>query len=238
MRLLSWNIHKGIGGRDRRYSLQRIIDCIDHEHPDLVCLQEVDRLVKRSSFDDQPRLLGNSLNLLSHYQSNVSVAAGTYGNLILSKWPIASAHRISLKRGKRKSRGAQLVHIETPRGILHLVNTHLGLDERERHWQIDYLLQHQLFQSYATLPTVIVGDFNDWRNTLGNAVLASKGFRQVTTPASQFRSFPSWLPVGGLDKIFMSKGMQSNQARVVRTSLAREASDHLPVVIDFTINAS
>ena len=46
MRLLSWNIHKGIGGRDRRYSLQRIIDCIDHEHPDLVCLQEVDRLVE------------------------------------------------------------------------------------------------------------------------------------------------------------------------------------------------
>jgi endonuclease/exonuclease/phosphatase family metal-dependent hydrolase len=118
------------------------------------------------------------------------------------------------------------------------VNTHLGLDERERHWQMDYLLQHQLFQSYATLPTVIVGDFNDWRNTLGNAALASKGFRQVTTPTSRFRSFPSWLPVGGLDKMFMSEGMQSNQARVVRTSLAREASDHLPVVVDFTISAS
>ena len=68
--------------------------------------------------------------------------------------------------------------------------------------------------------------------------LASKGFRQVTTPTSRFRSFPSWLPVGGLDKMFMSEGMQSNQARVVRTSLAREASDHLPVVVDFTISAS
>ena len=29
MRLLSWNIHKGIGGRDRRYALRRIIDCIE-----------------------------------------------------------------------------------------------------------------------------------------------------------------------------------------------------------------
>jgi endonuclease/exonuclease/phosphatase family metal-dependent hydrolase len=36
----------------------------------------------------------------------------------------------------------------------------------------------------------------------------------------------------------VSKGIQSNQARVVRTSLAREASDHLPVVIDFTISVS
>ena len=85
MRLLSWNIHKGIGGRDRRYSLQRIIDCIDHEHPDLVCLQEVDRLVGRSDFDDQPRLLGQSLNLQSTFQANVTVSNGTYGNLILSR---------------------------------------------------------------------------------------------------------------------------------------------------------
>ena len=83
MRLLSWNIHKGIGGRDRRYSLQRIIDCIDHERPDLVCLQEVDRLVSRSNFDDQPRLLGQTLNLHSIFQANVPVANGTYGNLIL-----------------------------------------------------------------------------------------------------------------------------------------------------------
>ncbi|MFN5756450.1 MAG: endonuclease/exonuclease/phosphatase family protein, partial [Planctomycetia bacterium] len=48
MRLLSWNIHKGIGGRDRRYSLARIIDCIEAENPDIICLQEVDRLVRRS----------------------------------------------------------------------------------------------------------------------------------------------------------------------------------------------
>ena len=142
MRLLSWNIHKGIGGRDRRYSLQRIIDCIDHEHPDLVCLQEVDRLVARSNFDDQPRLLGQYLNLQSTFQANVPVSNGTYGNLILSRWAVGSTHRISLKRGIRKSRGAQLIQVETPEGSLHLVNTHLGLDERERHWQIDFLLDH------------------------------------------------------------------------------------------------
>ena len=49
MRLLSWNIHKGIGGRDRRYSLARIIDAIEAENPDLICLQEVDRLVRRAA---------------------------------------------------------------------------------------------------------------------------------------------------------------------------------------------
>lgn len=235
MRLLSWNIHKGIGGRDRRYSLQRIIDCIDHERPDLVCLQEVDRLVGRSDFDDQPRLLGQSLNLQSTFQANVPVSNGTYGNLILSRWAVGSTHRISLKRGIRKSRGAQLIHVETPEGVLHLVNTHLGLDERERHWQIDFLLEHELFQSSSVIPTFIAGDFNDWRNTLAEQSLANHGFQQVTSPPSDYRSFPSWLPVGGLDKVFVRGEVTTERVKVVRTSLARAASDHLPIVVDFSL---
>ena len=235
MRLLSWNIHKGIGGRDRRYSLQRIIDCIDHERPDLVCLQEVDRLVGRSDFDDQPRLLGQSLNLQSTFQANVPVSNGTYGNLILSRWAVGSTHRISLKRGIRKSRGAQLIHVETPEGVLHLVNTHLGLDERERHWQIDFLLEHELFQSSSVIPTFIAGDFNDWRNTLAEQSLANYGFQQVTSPPSDYRSFPSWLPVGGLDKVFVRGEVSTERVKVVRTSLARVASDHLPIVVDFSL---
>ena len=235
MRLLSWNIHKGIGGRDRRYSLQRIIDCIDHEHPDLVCLQEVDRLVGRSDFDDQPRLLGQSLNLQSTFQANVPVSNGTYGNLILSRGAVGSTHRISLKRGIRKSRGAQLIHVETPEGALHLVNTHLGLDERERHWQIDFLLDHELFQSSRVMPTFIAGDFNDWRNTLAEQSLANHGFQQVTSPPSEYRSFPSWLPVGGLDKVFVRGEVTTERVKVVRTSLARVASDHLPIVVDFSL---
>ena len=235
MRLFSWNIHKGIGGRDRRYSLQRIIDVIDHEQPDLVCLQEVDRLVRRSGFDDQPRLLARSLGLHAVFQPNVPVGDGSYGNLVLSRYPVGSRHRISLKRGLRKSRGAQLVLIDPPAGPLHLVNTHLGLDERERHWQVGRLLGHRLFRSAEQLPTVIVGDFNDWRNTLAANALAAEGFRQVTSPVAHFRSFPAWLPVGGLDKAFVRGRIAIEQARIVRTSLARAASDHLPLVVDFDL---
>ena len=56
MRLLTYNIHKGIGGRDRRYQLQRVIDVLEAENPDIICLQEVDRHNQRSHFDDQPRV--------------------------------------------------------------------------------------------------------------------------------------------------------------------------------------
>jgi endonuclease/exonuclease/phosphatase family metal-dependent hydrolase len=193
MRLLSWNIHKGIGGRDRRYSLARIIDCIEAENPDLVCLQEVDRLVRRSRFDDQPRLLAGYFRCHSVFQPNVHVGDGTYGNLVLSRWPVQSRHRVTLRLGSRKSRGAQLILVDTPEGPLHLVNTHLGLAEHERHWQITRLLGHMLFRAADRLPTVIVGDFNDWRNTLSEGLLAASGFSQVTSPVSRFRSFPCGL---------------------------------------------
>ena len=52
MRILSYNIHKGIGGRDRRYRLERVLEVIAREEPDVVCLQEVDRHVRRSRFDE------------------------------------------------------------------------------------------------------------------------------------------------------------------------------------------
>jgi endonuclease/exonuclease/phosphatase family metal-dependent hydrolase len=235
MRLLSWNIHKGIGGRDRRYSLARIIDCIEAENPDIICLQEVDRLVRRSRFDDQPRLLARSFRCHSVFQANVAVGEGSYGNLVLSRWPVESRHRVSLRHGGRKPRGAQLLLIDSPEGLLHVVHTHLGLAERERHWQMQRLLGHMLFRSAERIPTVLVGDFNDWRDTLADGPLTANGFRQITHPASRFRSFPAWMALGAIDKAFARGPIEVRHARVVKTSLTREASDHLPLLVDFHI---
>jgi endonuclease/exonuclease/phosphatase family metal-dependent hydrolase len=235
MRLLSWNIHKGIGGRDRRYSLRRVIDCIDHEQPDIICLQEVDRHVRRSGYDDQPRLLARTFRYEAIFHPMVAVGRGGYGNLVLSRFPVVSRHRISLRQGTKKPRGAQLLVLDTPHGLLHLVNTHLGLAEAERRWQVERLLGHNLFRSADPLSSLIVGDFNDWRNALASDLLQLSGFRQLTAPPSRFRSFPAWMAMGSLDKAFVRGGFVNPHARIARTSLAREASDHLPLVIDFAL---
>ena len=163
----------------------------------------------------------------------MAVGDGSYGNLVLSRWPVESRHRISLRQGNRKPRGAQLLLIDAPEGRLHLVHTHLGLAERERHWQASRLLGHMLFRSADNLPTVVIGDFNDWRDTLADGPLAANGFLQVTHPASRFRTFPAWMALGAIDKAFIRGAIDVRHARVVKTSLAREASDHLPLVVDF-----
>ena len=235
MRILSYNIHKGVGGRDRRYRFERVIEVIRHEEPDVICLQEVDRHVRRTKHDDQPGLLIEAFTPAAHlYQLNVRHKSGTggYGNLLLSRWPLRAHHQISIRHKTRKPRGAQITVVETPEGPLHLVHWHLGLAERERHWQTRHLLQHHLFEESAHLPTLIVGDYNDWRNTLARGPFAEHGFVQLTAPRSRFRSFPSYLPVASLDKAFLRGTVKEHHVRVVRTKHARAASDHLPLVID------
>jgi endonuclease/exonuclease/phosphatase family metal-dependent hydrolase len=237
MRLLSYNIHKGIGGRDRRYDIQRIIDVIEQENPDVICLQEVDRLVRRSRYHDQPQLLARHFNAAAHLcQTTVRLKTGGYGNVILSRWPLQSCHQISLRFNSKKPRGAQLVVVETPEGALQLVHWHLGLAEKERHWQVNHLLAHQLFRRAGELPVLVAGDSNDWRNTLAAGPFARHNFAQVTAPVSRFRSFPAYFPMGSLDKAFYRGDVYVHHARVVRSALAKRASDHLPLVIDFHLS--
>ncbi|HWG41953.1 MAG TPA: endonuclease/exonuclease/phosphatase family protein [Gemmataceae bacterium] len=233
MRLLTYNIHKGVGS-DRRYRLERIIDVIQEQEPDLICLQEVDRNVRRSRFHDQPALIAENLGTAAHlYQLNVPKREGGYGNLILSRWPFRTQQQLSIRHRRCKPRGAQLVIVETPQGPLHLVNWHLGLREKERHWQVLHLLSHRVFLEAAHLPTIIAGDYNDWRNTLGKHHFTGHNFQQATAPIRRFRSFPSFLAMASLDKVFYRGGIHVRHAGIVRNRLARRASDHLPLVFDF-----
>lgn len=236
MRLLSYNIHKGIGGRDRLYRLERIKRVIECEAPDIVCLQEVACNLRRSRFENQPDLLTQWFKPAAHiFQFNVTIRDGGYGNLLLSRWPFRSHHHLSVTRLRRKPRGAQFAVIMTPAGPLHLTHWHLGLSERERRWQAGYVLEHNLYLEARALPCLIVGDSNDWRNKLAALHFKEHGFRQVTSPPSRFRSFPAWLPVWSLDKAFARGAVNITRVHVVRGRATRTASDHLPLVIDFTL---
>jgi endonuclease/exonuclease/phosphatase family metal-dependent hydrolase len=238
MRLLSYNIHKGIGGRDRRYRLDRIIEVIEAANPDLICLQEVARDMGRSRFHDQPGMLVEYFNAAAHqFQLNVRLKHGGYGNLILSRWRFLSHHHVTLRVNRKKPRGAQIVVVDTPEGRLHLVNWHLGLAERERFWQASHLLNHHLFYESAHLPTLIAGDYNDWRNSLALEVFKRHGFQQATAPLSRFRSFPAYLAMGSLDKAFYRGDLVIRHANIVRSPIAKRASDHLPLLIDFHLVA-
>ena len=49
------------------------------------------------------------------------------------------------------------------------------------------------------------------------------------------KTFPSYAPSGGLDKIFLRGGIQPVRVYRSRLNIAKVASDHLPVIADFEI---
>jgi len=235
MRLLTYNIHSGIGN-DRQYCLERIIAVIAEQNPDLICLQEVDFKLGRSRYQDQPTLLAQELGAFSSfYQLNVPQGEGGYGNLLLSRWHLLQQHSVSLTRRWRQPRGAQLVVVQTPNGPLHVVNWHLGLAETERRWQANQLLSHPLFQQSAHLPTLIAGDANDWLDTLHGCSFQRHQFQQATTPSARYRSFPAFLPLVSLERVFTRGRLDVQETRIVQSDLARRASDHRPLVLDFLL---
>lgn len=239
MRVVSYNIHKGIGGSDRRYRLERIVDVLASLDADLLCLQEVTIDLPRTSRHDQAAVLMERFAPMhGAFQQNVHWQHGGYGNLLLSRWPLRERHRISLRFGDKKPRGAQLVVVDTPDGPLRCTNWHLGLGERERQWQVQHLLAHPLFRDTAHLPTLLCGDSNDWRDLLGRSLLHDHGFAQATSPPQRFRSFPAALPVLALDKVFHCPRIRIDEARLVRSALARAASDHLPLRVDFSLRTN
>ena len=237
-RLMTYNIHKGIGGVDRRYRPERIVTTIARYRPDIVLLQEVDDGVPRSRFDRQVDLLGDALGLRHRaFQRNVTLRRGCYGNAILSRFPLSDVHNVDLTIPMKKRRQALVAHCrlhwEHHSRTLLLFNTHLGLAGFERVMQLRRILASEALEhTHKTTSTIIAGDFNDVWGGLGKTTLEPAGFTPVLSTA---KTFPAILPMRTLDRVYFRGGLTLDHSLVSHTKLSKQASDHLPVIADFQV---
>ncbi|MCI0585429.1 MAG: endonuclease/exonuclease/phosphatase family protein [Planctomycetes bacterium] len=243
MRLLSWNVHKGIGGIDRRYELWRIAAVILHHDPDVLLLQEVDDRVPRTRGHRQMDMLGELLGYPHRaFHPTVHLGEGRRGNATLSRFPISQEVQIDLTFPMKKARGALLTDLLVPvrehRYLVHVVNLHLGLSGVERRWQVRRLLRSPAVASLdGRSRVVIAGDTNDWAGALPRGALREAGFRCVTgTGVRALRTFPAWGPIGSLDRVFVRGGIRWAHAYPSRLSLVRIASDHRPLLVDLRLH--
>jgi endonuclease/exonuclease/phosphatase family metal-dependent hydrolase len=239
IRILSYNIHRAIGV-DRRFRPDRVARVIEHHDPDVVLLQEVDEGVPRSRELDLGRELAEMLGY-EHFAigHNVSLRKGRYGNATLSRFPIVRERNIDLTVHTRKRRGCQHTRIELGPGLgaLEAFNLHLGLSAQERYKQVDILLQSKEMRRVSPETACVVGgDFNDWRSLLREPMLAA-GFESATERgrALAIRTYPSFSPQGGLDRIYHRGRLDLAGCRRCRLNLSKVASDHLPVLADFEV---
>jgi endonuclease/exonuclease/phosphatase family metal-dependent hydrolase len=237
-RLMTWNMHKGIGGVDRRYDIDRVIKAIGACNPDIVHLQEVDDSVPRSSHHRQADILGAALDYEHRFfQPNVRLRRGHYGNAILSRFPLDAAHSLNLTIPFKKRRGAQIATLRLPAGRgavdVHLVNMHLGLIEFEQGMQLRRILRSKHITALGPEACVIIaGDMNDLFGRLGRRLLVPAGFHCASAAA---KTFPAFLPMRALDQIHYRGRLRPRRCFVEHNKIAREASDHLPLLADFEI---
>ncbi|HET6610363.1 MAG TPA: endonuclease/exonuclease/phosphatase family protein [Kofleriaceae bacterium] len=245
VRVVTYNIHKCIGGVDRRYEPRRVGDILAHYRPDLVLLQEVDASAPRSNGDRQVDVLGEHLGLRHRtYFPNVKVrGGGEYGNAILSRFPITATQNIDLTVPPKKCRGVLHAHCRVRlfrraanrqrTRTIHLYNLHLGLAGYERKIQLRRFLESHPFAGLdPRTPVVVAGDFNDVWGTLGKKLLVPAGFRGMRLP---IRTFPAYAPVRPLDSMYVRGDVGIRHIHSSRLTIARRASDHLPLIADLEI---
>jgi endonuclease/exonuclease/phosphatase family metal-dependent hydrolase len=231
-------MHKGIGGVDRRYRPERVIETLAHYQPDVVFLQEADDGVPRTRGHRQVDLVGDALGLPHRaFQQNVKLRQGGYGNAILSRFPLSDVSDLDLTVPMKKRRQALLAHCrlhedQHVRTVL-IGNFHLGLAGYERTLQIRrFLRSHVLRHTAGHTPVIVGGDFNDVYGTLGRRLLEPQGFARAV---HRIRTFPAAMPLRLLDWIYYRGDVQLIHSFAARTAVARRASDHLPIIAEFDV---
>ncbi|HLO75002.1 MAG TPA: endonuclease/exonuclease/phosphatase family protein [Magnetospirillum sp.] len=220
--LASYNIHRCFG-TDGRYAPERTAEVIDALDADIIGLQEVDM---RLLVDGRAQLdfLAESLSFGAVAGPNIKGRRGKFGNALLTRWPVRGVRRADLTVRHYEPRGAIVTDLDVAGHPLRVVVAHLGLNAAERRLQVRHLLA-ALDESGDGTPTVIMGDFNEWRPTRGALRFIDRRFGTSLMP----RTFPSRLPLLPLDRIWAWPAAGLKRLSVYATPLSRITSDHLPL---------
>lgn len=230
IKTMTYNIHHG-EGTDGVIDLDRIASVIQAESPDIVGLNEVDKLTNRSGNVDQAKYLADALGMYYVFGKSINYGGGEYGNAVLSKTPIDS-HTVHLL--SNESDGEQRTCLEVQTAIsgttINFFVTHLGLEEDER---VTHANQIKGWATSKTGPKVVVGDWNE--GPTGNAVQAMlTDFRDAFAVAGSGNGYTYANPNVSqrIDFVFICKDPAAtiSSCTVPSATPVPTASDHRPVV--------
>jgi endonuclease/exonuclease/phosphatase family metal-dependent hydrolase len=230
-------------GLDRRRDPQRILDVLHQIDADVVALQEADKrfggrgaAVPHELIDThgvyKPVHLGvrhkrplekarqRAEKLLKVSTRNI----GWHGNAILVKQHVGVIDCAALDLPTLEPRGAVMAELLIGDTPIRIIGMHLDLSGLWRRRQMRAILE-AVSSRPQTMPTVLMGDTNEWRTEAGCLKELNGEFHVAPTGAS----FHARHPVAQLDRIIVHKDLNIEAAGVHMSSIARRASDHLPI---------
>lgn len=228
-------------------SLKRVAHLLGKVDAEIVALQEVD---EDSHWNQHIHLLDELQELTEYPHAYLGVhnyregkLPLSYGNGLLSKLDIRHAEHKAFGRASLGEKGFMCAELETPDGILPVVNLHLDFRSRLRRVeQVEKLIQFLNDKKYFSvnsphLSPIVCGDFNSRSGRLGDAVchlfkyLKDQCAYQLYPRGKGSRTFPSLMPMLRLDFIFVPPCFYVQSCEV----LGSYVSDHRPVVIDLVV---
>ncbi len=216
----TYNVHRAVG-RDGASDPHRVADVLAEIGAEVIALQEVHR---GAAGRDLVQLSCD--RLAAHAVSGVTMLRrdAEYGNVLLTRYPVLSVTRIDLSVPPHEPRGALDVVLDCGGWRLRVLTTHLGLRPYERRHQVRRLLT--ALDEGEDLPTVLMGDLNEWFLWGRPLRWLHVQFRRTPAPPT----FPARLPVFALDRLWVRPRALLGRLAVHASPLARVASDHLPLV--------
>lgn len=193
VRVVSYNIHKGMSAMGGRESGQDLRLGLHGLRADLAFLQEVQgRNDRRGTLNAQHEMLAAALRLEAAYGRNAIRRDTDHGNALLSRFPILSHHNEDISDHRMEQRGLLHATVQVADHEVHCFVVHLGLFAAGRSRQIEALVARigSLVPSHC--PILIAGDFNDWTNVLSKVLVERLGVHEVfaTAPRGQSTELP------------------------------------------------
>jgi endonuclease/exonuclease/phosphatase family metal-dependent hydrolase len=240
--IASYNMHKAVG-LDGRRDPHRVLKVLQEIDADIVALQEADkRIGGRGS--TVPHALIDSHGMykpvhlgVRHRRTLEKVRKhadrflnldtrniGWHGNAILVKRHIGILDCATLELPTLEPRGAVLAELMVNEKPLRIVGRHLDLSGLWRRRQIRAILD-SIARRPQKMPTVLMGDTNEWRTVAGCLKELEPEFHLAPTGPS----FHARHPVAALDRIIVHRDLNIEAAGVHMSPIARRASDHLPI---------
>jgi endonuclease/exonuclease/phosphatase family metal-dependent hydrolase len=240
--LASYNMHKAVG-LDGRRDPHRVLRVLQEIDADIVALQEADkRTGGRGS--TVPHALIDSHGLYKPVHLGVrhkrafekarqhtdrlfrldTRNIGWHGNAILVKQHVGVLDCAALELPTLEPRGAVIAELLVGETPLRIVGMHLDLSGLWRRRQVRAILQ-AIERRPHKMPTVLMGDTNEWRTVAGCLSDLEPDFHIAPTGAS----FHARHPVAALDRIIVGRELCIEAAGVHMSPAARRASDHLPI---------
>jgi endonuclease/exonuclease/phosphatase family metal-dependent hydrolase len=240
-RILTYNVHRCIG-TDGRLDVGRVSDVIAGLRPDIVALQELDVRRARTGGVDQAHEIAQRLDMAFHFNAAMHIEEEQYGDAILTRYPerlIKAGPLPGLhERLRLEPRGALWVALEVEGRSLQILNAHLGLVPREQRLQAAALAGPDwVGAANHGDPLIVLGDFT--------ATAPSVVYRTMTARLADARrrarwkrastTFPSAFPLLRIDHLFVNAAVSVERVEAPYSSATRVASDHLPLVMDFSL---